>query len=507
MGLIKLEIALDYPINWEFNRVFRDLIQNFYDSLGADDFYGKFHYSYEKNKNGFDVVMETQGKEFNYEWLTYVGGSTKTESRGKYIGKYGEGFKMAALRILQMKKMKLTMHSQNWVISPTTYKERIDGRKITMFGYEYREVENDGWTRLEIKNIPIEYKEVLEEALLEFFYPQNVLLGDLFGKGDNWQIYERSDMKVPCRQKAPDLKGILYINNLARGRLDIPLVINYKTDLRYDTRSRETLTTDRTVEFLHEIARRVDAVTSYKLLEVLKNKWNEYPQNCNDISTKYYLICQLVRNISKDEECLTQFKAEHQNLAYIERKKDDAIRNRIIDETVIWARANNKKRLVNPIFRLVGAESLVDKYIEQKETVYVNPTLEEMHRMSIAYEAVTNIVPLELTDEMPELMINENEEETFHALQFAERIYTKRSRQKARKYKINKLVFKHSDFRDDAFGDTIIKVAEALLHVYGTDRSSTLTSFVTCFGGWMLDNAEKVHMYEKMWREVKGISG
>lgn len=502
MGLIKLEIALDYPINWEFCRIFRDLIQNFYDSLGADSFYENFNYSYEKKGKGFDVIMETQGTEFSYEWLTYVGGSTKSDRKDQYIGKYGEGFKMSALQIMQMKNVNLTMHSQNWLISPAIYKEKIDGRKIPMLGYDYKEVENDGCTRLEIKNIPIENEEILEEALLDFFYPQNVLLGTLIGRGEDWELYRRSNVSIPCRQKAPDLKGILYVNNLARGRLDIPIVINYKTDFIYDSRSRETLSTKMTIKFLNEISRKVDAATSFTLLEMLKNKWNEYPKDYNDISTKYYFVCQLVRNISKDKEWTVKFTEKYQNLAYIERKKNDAIRNRIIEETAIWARANNTKRLVNPIFRLVGAESLVEKYIEQKESVYVNPTVKEMKRMSIAYDAVVDIVPLKLTDEMPVLIINENEEEQVDALQFAERIYSKRSRQKARKYKINKLVFRHSDFGDDSFEDTLIKVTEALLHVYGTDRSSTLTALITCLGGWILNGAEKVHDYEKKWRRV-----
>ena len=36
--LIKLEIAMDYQVNWEFERILRDLIQNFYDSIGFNMF-------------------------------------------------------------------------------------------------------------------------------------------------------------------------------------------------------------------------------------------------------------------------------------------------------------------------------------------------------------------------------------------------------------------------------------------------------------------------------------
>lgn len=173
MSLIKLEIAVDYPIEWEFYRVFRD---------------------------------------FSYEWLTYVGGSTKTDKPGAYIGKYGEGFKMSALRIMQMGRMSLTMHSQNWLISPVQYSESIDGQEIAMFGYDYREVPNDGVTRLEIRGINRWYRDVLEEALLDFCYPENELFGPLVGKGEQWELYERSEKIIPCRQYDPNLKGVLYVN-------------------------------------------------------------------------------------------------------------------------------------------------------------------------------------------------------------------------------------------------------------------------------------------------------
>lgn len=44
--------------------------------------------------------MRTKGHSFRYEWLTYVGGSMKTESSKQYIGMYGEGFKMCMLCLL-----------------------------------------------------------------------------------------------------------------------------------------------------------------------------------------------------------------------------------------------------------------------------------------------------------------------------------------------------------------------------------------------------------------------
>lgn len=38
MKLIPLHIAMDYPVNWDFERILRDLVQNFYDAIGCERF-------------------------------------------------------------------------------------------------------------------------------------------------------------------------------------------------------------------------------------------------------------------------------------------------------------------------------------------------------------------------------------------------------------------------------------------------------------------------------------
>lgn len=502
MSLIKLEIAADYPIEWDFCRVFRDLIQNFYDSLMPEEFGKKFRYSFKLENDGYHVVMETQKKDFSYEWLTYVGGSTKTDKPGDYIGKYGEGFKMAALRIMQMGGMSLTMHSQNWLISPVKYIETIDDRKISMLGYDYSEVENDGITRLEIIGVHTMYKSILEEALLDFCYPENPLFGPLVGRGQQWELYERSEKIIPCRQYDPNLKGILYVNNLARGRLSIPVIINYKREIYYDSRSREPFDNLRTIDLLHEIAKKLDPQTSLFVLEMLKRKWNEYPKNAYDIDTKYYLVCQLVRNIANDKAAMTTFTSRYKDLVYIERKSSDTIRNKLIDETKEWAKDNNTKRIVNPIFRLLGAESLVMKYQNRKDSLYILPNALEFNRAGILYEAVNSIIPLVLTEKMPDIIIDESVSGVFNPLQFAERKYVKVKGQKNKKYEINKLLFRHEDFQNEAYNESLIKMAEALLHVYGTDRSSLLTLLLTHLGKWILDGSEIIERYRKKWSKA-----
>lgn len=103
--------------------------------------------------------------------------------------------------------------------------------------------------------------------------------------------------------------------------------------------------------------------------------------------------------------------------------------------------------------------------------------------MEIVYEAVKMTIPLRLTDQVPELVINKDESVPFEPLQFSEKNYSRKRGEKTRKYSILKLGFRHSDFADDAFQDTFIKLSDAMLHIYGTSRSARLNAILTHLGG------------------------
>ena len=83
-SLIPLGIAMDYRVKWSIHRIIRDFIQNFYDSIGYERLADEFQYEWdivEKDKT-LHIRMRTLGHSFSYEWLTYIGGSTKTGKSG-----------------------------------------------------------------------------------------------------------------------------------------------------------------------------------------------------------------------------------------------------------------------------------------------------------------------------------------------------------------------------------------------------------------------------------------
>jgi hypothetical protein len=343
---IPLDIAVDYPINWSFRQALRDLIQNFYDAIGTDHFGSDFfyEYNYDCKRNIYNLDMKAKTDAFSYELLSYIGATTKKDD-GKTIGKYGEGFKMAALAIYQEhRKMLLKMHAGDWIITPNTYSIEIDNKTVEMFGYDLDTAEDDGLVTLTIEGIPHYHAKALEEALYEFFYPDNKLFGNLIGRGDSYGVYHMGKLPIPCDDRDPELKGILFINNIARGRLPIPIAVNYTSSgIKKDARSRPTLNSFRTTEYLYRCMELWDAKTSAAVLRIMKHYWSEIPVGLNNVHTKYYYICQLVRNISKDDQVSKEFSKEMKRYCYFERKTMDNVRNARIDEARKWYSEHGKK--------------------------------------------------------------------------------------------------------------------------------------------------------------------
>lgn len=504
MSLIPLNIALDYPINWEFERILRDLIQNFYDSIGADRFHEEFFYSWKEEKDGtFSIEMKTHAHPFSYEWLTHIGGSTKTQSGGEYIGQYGEGFKMCMLCLLKEGHYQIMMRSQNWKITPCVYSEKIDEKSVNMLGYEYEETEDDGWTVLTVSGIDRYEERILNEALYHFFYPQNPLFGNPLIRTEQLEVYERSNIPIPCRNYSLDFKGILYCNYLARGRLPFDLIILCRKDMRReDSRQREVFETYDVISIIYSMVTKLDPESSYILLTRLEKFWNQIPKEKLDLNTWYYVVCQLVRNVSKSETCVEKFQKKYPDLAYIERTSGDRERNRLIELTKIWAIYHNEKQLVNPIFRLLGAESLVETFAEIRIQEFRSLHEKEVQLVEILFSAAETICPYVLYDQRPEVKLDCSKGKEHQVLLFLERISGKGKGRRKRRYELKVLVLSPEDLRHGAFRKTLLKFMDSLFHSYGSDGNLIVNALLTELGGWFVEQRDVLDRYEELWEKM-----
>lgn len=140
-----LNIVTTYPVRWTKYKVFRDFIQNFYDSVGYLQWEERFHYAY----NDKALSMWIDDINFSYEWLVHIGASTKTADSFANAGYFGEGFKIASLCAIRDYGWTLKMSSGNWELSVISQEQRIDGRKVSMLAYDIKERENENRSCLE----------------------------------------------------------------------------------------------------------------------------------------------------------------------------------------------------------------------------------------------------------------------------------------------------------------------------------------------------------------------
>lgn len=503
--IVRLGIALDYAAKWNFERTLRDLIQNFYDSIGMYRFAEEFHYDYvQSEKSEYRVTMSAIDHPFNYEWLVYIGGSTKTDDSEEYIGQYGEGFKICMLNLIRFGISDVTMHSQDWEIRPAIYLEKVGNEEVRMLGYSVRKTLDDNVTSLVIDHIPQKYLPYLEEALLHFFYSENPLFGEELVQNKKFAIYRGNGKRIPCHQSI-DFSGILYKRYLARGRLPFPLFILSKDRSTHsghgENRNRKMLDDQDIVADVYKISRQLSPKISLEALIVMKDLWNEMPQ-AQGRANWYYPICQLVRNISTSEQYTARFIKEYPNLAYIDRKGPDRKKNALITQVTVWARTNNTKRIVNPIFRMLGAQSLMDQFVKEYSVGLRKPAGTEKERAKILYCAYKEVLPQKWTTDSPEILIGTLNQSRQAPAIFAERDYSAKAAKIHRKYRISRLIMTEQDFKSDSFNKTLVFYCETMLHIFGSSKSARLNAILTELGKYFIENASEIAQYRKEWEEA-----
>lgn len=507
--LIPLDIVLDYPVvdSWEWWKVLRDLVQNFYDEVGADKFASEFHYDYQTESDGtITILMKTYGHPFSYEWLTYFGGSTKTGKEG-YAGCYGEGFKVCAL-CLNKRGYSWTMESSDWKISPQVYEKKIDGKPVPMLGYSLKKREDNGWTILTVKGVSSGYETEIKEALLEFFYPENPLFGKKIAETNDYAVYERSSMPIPCKDYVPDRShGILYYKYMARGWLPFNLIILAKNQNYTDEskRDRNLLLNCQVNEIVYRVAEQMNdsPETSYYLLNKLQKYWRVLPQFTRkeeaDIETWYYVICQLVRNVSRSNELKNEFKRLHPNLVYLDKPDSDNLKNNRIRKAKEWYKESHSVwNIVNPIFRKLGVPSLLEMYEKYRAHMEFRPPDEQERCL---YDLIIGLIK----KIMPEIFAEQEVPAVFIAdsgyngnpLEFSERVYGNRRI----KYRIQKIVLNKSDFEQEKFYQTFLKAADICLHTLGTDNSAKVNAALTYFAGRIACRYKDILIVKKSWEE------
>ena len=508
--LLKLGISVDYDVNWTFEKVLCDLVQNFYDSIGYKRFSKEFAFDYWLDGESYTVVMETHGNPFSLDLLCYIGASTKT-GKTNYAGCFGEGFKVCVVCLIKM-GICLTMESSNWMVEPEIHYKEIGGKTMKMLAYRKTYRDDDGATRLTLHHVPYNKESWLKEVLLNFYYPENPLLGELIASGNEYAVYKRSNVAIPkSGYHIPEEKGILFYKYMARGELPFPLAIFLKEAYRvnYDSRDREIFESYQLNSLITTISEKIDSFGSWKILEELEHYWCELPSigKYSDIDTWYYLICQLVRNVARSPMISQKFREKHKNLSYLERKTDNRNFNRKIEEANKWYKQINKTvKYVNPIFRLLGAKSILDEYENYlKSVVFKEPSvietdvfniLENTYRAIWCYGFESHSLPnVEIASDIEQMFFME-----FYKKYNKRAIYSGGFKQR---YLISRVIMNPKKLENKTFEEAFLEYASCCLQVFGMERSERYAAMLTEIGARIIDCFEEYLNGEKEWLRLQ----
>lgn len=359
--LVPLNLIWDYPIRWTRFEVLRDLIQNFYDSVGPE----RWHSAFEHWTNGDELVFRTRDVEFSWEWLVPIGASTKRDSAGTYSGYFGEGFKMAALCARRDHGWELEMESRDWAVRVTKTETSIDGRHITSLALETqvgRPRSRD--TVLRLRPFRASDQEILRGAMLSFYYEDNPLLAEPIFAGPSSAIFRRSSQAKPLGY--PESfefggPGIVFAAFQALGSMPVPLVVCMHP-YRPTDRERRTLYRMDVLSLFKRVVEGVPPQAAATVLELMKRQWYDYPSKKYDFCTWYPVVNALTASLARSEEATEGWRKRYPRLLVAKPvKRQDLTRVNRRREALAWLRTHAQPhRLVQDGFLRLGYPTLED---------------------------------------------------------------------------------------------------------------------------------------------------
>ena len=319
----KLNIVLSYPVKWSIYVVMENYIQNFYDAIGYKDFGKRFRYEYDEDAQTLTMVSE---RGFDYKYLCGLGLSTKRNDNEYNAGKFGEGFKMAALCSYRDYHHQIMMQSENWRIYVTEEKGYVDKTEMNFLAYKVEMYAEEADTQLVIKNIQPEHYKAFIYELDSFYYLENKLFGEPIFINDKYAVFHSN---IKERKK-----GIVFISLQKREYLDIPIILcNHSYRIDADNRERNGVNKKDLFKAVFDIIENMPADKLLIILEAMKKHWSR--KGDDDVYSKKTLYNDMLHiiidNISKDIDVRKKFA---------EKYSDKLVAN------AFWIISNNEKRMV-----------------------------------------------------------------------------------------------------------------------------------------------------------------
>lgn len=507
--MIPLNIVMTYPVYWGRYKIFRDYIQNFFDSVGPHDWKERFCYSFEDGK----LCMWVENVVFSYEWLLHIGASTKTgDTEKRNAGYFGEGFKIASLCALRDYEWNICMSSGDWTLDVVRIQQEIDGKNVDMLAYDVRGRKPSDESRLEMYPItPDDYRKFMA-ALTSFYYDGNPLLGEKIWESGEGAVYvcntDQYNVELPSTYSY-GRNGAVFCAYQLIGSNPFGLSVCLH-DYRQKDRERSTFYDFEVVQVFGDICTRISPEGAVKVLEKMRRYWNSVPKNKIDVSSWAPVIRTLIVRISRSDNATRLFREKYPFLLYLSTVHNIRERNRRT-EAYAWLRQQEKPYLtVQVSFELLGYPSLEEEC--EKNGGFVMdcaPNEKENKCIEIIEKAVVDIYSTFFNvdrENMPERKIITNYAASYHGMAFLQKSRNQLKNDRGLKLKntVCQIYLKRTVFCKDGFYDALSTYIHEYCHSFGGDASQSFSLALTLAIEILMENHGVLQKYKKKWEEIFG---
>lgn len=506
--IIPLNIVMTYPVRWGKYEVFRDFIQNFYDSVNCRDWHILFKHSFQNQK----LTMWIDDVCFSYEWLLHIGASTKTERSSDNAGYFGEGFKIASLCALRDYNWNVRMSSGAWNLSVVCIDQKIDKTNVKMLAYDVEDCTKVNQSRLTLFPISPEEYILFEMTINSFYFPQNPLMGEKLWEGREGAVYLRSkdnyDRYLPYTNDF-GRKGAVFCAYQLLGSNPFNLVVCQHC-FRKEDRERRSLYSFQVVDVFQTISYYIDANGAMYMLEMMRRYWNSTPKKRIDIHSWAPVISNLIERIRSSPRTTALFVEKHPNLLCLDRIYTIRERNRRGQARAWLDNQSEHYLLVQSRFKSLGYETLEEKCEEQGGFVVDDKPNELENNCFSLLELITTTIYngfFAFGKEKPERRVIRNPSASYHGMVKVFKHNSPRENDYGLqiRYDIGEIYLKENIFSATSFHDAVATYIHESCHMFGGDSSKAFSLSLTYAMEIMLAQADKINAFEKKWKEVFAV--
>jgi len=500
---VNLNLVWDYPVFWSKYKVLRDLIQNFYDAVGPAEWHRRFHVHVE----GDTLHLRADATGFSYEWLLHIGASTKRERPGEFAGHFGEGFKIAALCAARDFHWNIELASRGWDLRVVHGEARIEGKSIRTLAYRVWDglpARTD--TELCLWPFAASDGDVLQAALVSFFYDENPLLGAKLWADATAAVYLRSEIARP--QAVPATyehygSGVVFVGRQALGSVRYPVVLALH-DFRQIDRERNALYGSQVLEVWRSVASRMDADAAITLLVLLRREWYARPRTKYDAACYRSIVSVLVEAIGRGPSAVARFRKEYPHLLVAARVRpgDIAARNRRT-QALAWLRHFPVRyRLVQERFSWLGYPT-VEAACEAADgfTVVREPTDAERVAVELLRDVTTRcFAALFDVEQLPPTRILRDDAGVWMGMAVC--VPTRSKARGSRRFDLPYVALKRYLLAPGCGSEALSTYLHELGHMYGPDASARFSHLLTDIARESIRHATEMKRFLEEWDTI-----